>query len=144
MARCCVVLLLHERRECYAFDYLGATSTAASGAAMIYILYYFLPFILLYICFPWYAAIHKALQDDKLSKVDLAVQGIPFLFMGALDITCNIFATFFFFDLPFIRGDYTLSERCIYWWHNPQATYRHNLARMIKVLTDKYETGHIS
>lgn len=85
---------------------------------MNYLTLYLAPFIALYRCFPWYASIHKAIQDDKLSRVDISVQGI---FMGLLDIICNILITPFFFDLPFIRGDYTLSQRCIYWWHNPQA-----------------------
>ena len=111
---------------------------------MIYLTLYFAPFIALYICFPWYASIHRALLDNKLSKVDLAVQGIPFLFMGLLDVICNILITPLFFDLPFIRGDYTLSQRCIYWWHNPQAVWRHGIAHAVKVLTDKYESGHIS
>jgi hypothetical protein len=101
-------------------------------------------YIALYVCFPWYASIHRALLDNKLSKVDLAVQGIPFLFMGALDIACNILSSPFFLELPFRHHNWTLSQRCVYWYHNPQARWQYGIARAVKVLTDKYEEGHIS
>jgi len=111
---------------------------------MIYLLYYFLPFILLYICFPWYASVHAAIKANRLSLWDIGIQAIPFLFMGALDITCNILSSPLFIEIPFRHGNFTLSQRCVYWYHRPQARWQYSIARAVKVLTDKYEQNHIA
>ena len=111
---------------------------------MIYLALYFAPFIALYICFPWYASVHAAIKAKKLSLWDMGVQAIPFLLMGLLDIWCNIEASPLFLELPFLRFNWTLSQRCCYWWHRPDKAWQHGLAHAVKVQTDKYEEGHIS
>jgi hypothetical protein len=107
------------------------------------ILYYFLPFILLYICFPWYASVHAAIKAKRLSLWDIGIQAIPFLLMGALDIYCNIWASFLFWEFPFLRRNWTLSQRCCYWYHRPDKVWQYGLAHAVKVQTDKYEKDHI-
>ena len=101
-----------------------------------------LPFIILWWCFPWYAAVRKAVKNKTLSKVDIASFGIPFLGMAAVDILCNVLSSILFMEAPFIHG-ITLSGRCSYWWNQPQDKWRHGLAHAVKVQTDKFEKDHI-
>ena len=102
------------------------------------------PFVSLYIGFPWYASISKAWRDGNMNWVDIAIQGIPLLIFAAIDMYCNFLASVLYVEPPYLRGNFTLSQRSCYWWHNPQDEWRHGVARVVKALTDKYEKDHIS
>lgn len=106
------------------------------------ILFISLPFVLLYICFPWYASVSKAYRLNKLGAWDFAVLMWPLLFLFLLDVYCNIWASILYWDLPFNHG-VTLSERSEYWLNQRPYSWRYEIARIVKLETDKFEPDHI-
>ena len=94
--------------------------------------------------FPYYIAVSSAWREGKLSKIDMYIHAVPVFFFGLLDVAFNIiFASFIFWDWPFLHG-YTLSQRSCYWIHQLDDDWRWGCAHAVKVQTDKYKEGHIS
>ena len=112
---------------------------------VVYVAIYLSPFMALYMLFPWYASVNKAHKEGNMSVWDYIFgQGEMLVICATIDVLCNVLASLFFFEPPFLHGNITLSQRCSYWWNRPSDYWRHSLAHAVKVLTDKYEKDHIS